>query len=138
VAVVLLDSVAIVAYLDATNVFHAAADGAITRSAREDRLSSSAINYAELLTGAKLGHHDEQVVRGFFSELLSEVFPVGRDIAERAAELRGAKKSLRLPDALVLATADLHADVLIGAEDQWAKVRGLACELTLLRPRRDR
>jgi predicted nucleic acid-binding protein len=134
VAIVLLGSVAIVAYLDATNVFHAAADEAITRAAREDRLSSSAVNYAELLTGAELGHHDEQVVRGFFSELVSEVAPVGLDVAERAAELRGAKKSPRLPDALVLATADLHADVLLGVEDQRAKIRGFACELRLLRP----
>jgi predicted nucleic acid-binding protein len=138
VAVVLLDSVAIVAYLDATNVFHAAADEAITRAASEGTLSSSAVNYAELLTGVKLGHHDERVVRGFFSELLSEIIPVGMDVAERAAELRGAKKSLLLPDALVLATADLHADVLIGAENQWAKIRGLACELRLLRPARSR
>ena len=83
-AVVLLDSSAIVAYLDATNVFHAGADAAITRAAKEDRLSSSAINYAELLTGAKLGHHDEQIVWGFFSEVVSEVFPVGLDIAGRS------------------------------------------------------
>jgi predicted nucleic acid-binding protein len=133
VAVVLLDSVAVVAYLDATNVFHAAADEAVTTAAGQDRLIASAINYAELLTGAKLGHHDEQVVRGFFSELVSEVVPVGREVAERAAELRGAMKSLRLPDALVIATADLHADVLIGAEDQWVKRRRLSCELRLLR-----
>jgi hypothetical protein len=64
VAVVLLDSVAVVAFLDATNVLHPAADEAVTAAAREDRLIVSAVNYAELLSGAKLGHHDEEVVRG--------------------------------------------------------------------------
>jgi len=132
VAVVLIDSVAIVAYLDATNVFHAAADEAITTAAADDRLITSAVNYAELLTGAKLGHHDEKIVRGFFSELVSEIAPVGPEVAERAAELRGAMKGLRLPDALVVATADLWADVLIGADDRWAKLKGLSCELRLL------
>jgi len=44
VAVVLIDSVAIVAYLDATNVFHAAADEAITTAAADDRLITSAVN----------------------------------------------------------------------------------------------
>ncbi len=131
-AVVLLDSVTIVAYLDATNVFHAAADQAVAAAAAEHQLIASAINYAELLTGAKLGHHDEQIVRGFFSELVSEVVPVGLEVAERASELRGAMRSLRLPDALVIATADLHADLLVGADDQWAKIKGLSCELSLL------
>ena len=70
-AVVLLDSVAIVGYLDATNVFHAAADETLTVAAAEHRLIASAVNYAELLTGAKLGHRDEQIVRGFFIELVA-------------------------------------------------------------------
>ncbi|MDE3069285.1 MAG: PIN domain-containing protein [Acidobacteriota bacterium] len=131
-AVVLLDSVAIVAYLDAANVFHRAADAAIGAAAREDRLVSSAVNYAEVLTGARLGHRDEEVVRGFFSELVAEVVPVDREVAERAAELRGSRMALRLPDALIMATADLHADVLIGADAQWAKVKGLGCELRLM------
>ena len=131
-AVVLVDSVAVVAYLDAANVFHAAADEAVSDAVREHRLIASAINYAELLTGARLGRHDERVVRGFFAELVSDVVPVGREVAERAAELRAATRSLRLPDALVIATADLHADVLIGADRRWAKVEGLDCELRLL------
>lgn len=131
-AVVLLDSVTVVAYLDTTNLFHAAADGAVTEAATEHRLIASAVNYAELLTGAKLGHHNEQIVRGFFAELISEVVPAGRDVAERAAELRATMRSLRLPDALVVATADLHADILIGADNQWAKIKGISCELQLL------
>lgn len=135
-AVVLLDSVAVVAYLDSSNVFHEAADQLITASAREHRLISSAVNYAEVLMGARLGHRDEEVVRGFFAELVAEVVPVGREVAERAAELRGAQRSLRLPDALIIATADLYADVLIGAEEAWAKVKGLECELRLISPRR--
>ncbi|MHB8492529.1 MAG: PIN domain-containing protein [Solirubrobacteraceae bacterium] len=137
-AVVLLDSVAVVAYLDATNAFHRAADEAISAAAGEHRLIASAINYAEVLTGAKLGHRDEEIVRGFFADLVAEIVPVDREVAERAAELRGARRSVRLPDALVLATADLYADVLIGADAQWAKVKGLSCELHTLTAGRTR
>jgi hypothetical protein len=42
--------------------------------------------------------------------------------------------SLRLPDALVVATADLHSERLVGADEQWAKIKGLSCELELLKP----
>jgi hypothetical protein len=43
-------------------------------------------------------------------------------------------RSLRLPDALIVATADLHADTLIGADEQWVKIKGLSCALRLLSP----
>ncbi len=135
-AVVLLDSAAVVAFLDSANVFHRAADRAISDGARDDRLISSAINYAEVLRSAGLGHHAQEVVRGFFSELVAEIVPADREVAERAAQLRATKPSLRLPDALVLASADLHADAVLGADRQWLQVTGLRCELRLLEAHR--
>jgi predicted nucleic acid-binding protein len=48
---------------------------------------------------------------------------VDRDVAERAAQLRTAKPSLRMPDALILATADVHhADLVITADHRWVDV----------------
>jgi predicted nucleic acid-binding protein len=46
-------------------------------------------------------------------------------IARAAAQLRGESRSLRLPDALVLATADeLEADCVLTGDESWARVSG--------------
>jgi len=34
-----------------------------------------------------------------------------------------------MPDALILATADLNADVVLTGDEQWLKAPGLNCEL---------
>lgn len=120
--VALLDSGTVAGFLDRDDVFHAAADTRVRELAGRERLVVSVITYAELLTGAGLGHHDDRAVRGFFADLIDEVHSVDRHVAERAAELRVAT-SLKLPDALILATADLHdADVVITADHRWADV----------------
>lgn len=119
----LLDSTVIAGFLDRDDVFHAAADARVRELAGRERLVVSVVTYAELLTGAGLGHHDQKAVRGFFADLIDEILVVDRNIAERAAGLRVAKPSLKMPDALVLATADVHeADVVITADRRWAGV----------------
>jgi hypothetical protein len=39
-----------------------------------------------------------------------------------------------MPDALILATADLHADIdtVLCADGAWSKIKGLSCEVELL------
>jgi predicted nucleic acid-binding protein len=50
------------------------------------------------------------------------IHPVDGQIAERAAALR-AKRHVRLPDALVLATGDaLDADVVLTADHRWKRL----------------
>ena len=34
-----------------------------------------------------------------------------------------------MPDALILATADLHADAVLTGDERWLNVIGLTCEL---------
>ena len=50
-------------------------------------------------------------MRSFFDELISAVLPVEMAIADQAARLRSGSRSLRMPDALILATADTNAEV---------------------------
>ena len=87
---------------------------------------------AELPTRAKLGHHDEPTVRRFFAQALSQRILLDELAAERAAELRAAHKALKMPDALIMATADLNADVLITGDRRWLEASSLACELRLI------
>ncbi|EHN12149.1 hypothetical protein PAI11_09420 [Patulibacter medicamentivorans] len=90
------------------------------------------ITIAEVLTGAQIGHHEDSLVRQFFQRAVPTHYPVDDEVAVAAAALRGRVRSLRLPDALILATADLHADAVITGDARWASVEGLACDVRLL------
>jgi predicted nucleic acid-binding protein len=131
---VVLDSGVVVGFLDRNDALHEAADAAIRDLVREQRLLVSAVTYAEVLTGARLGHHDESQVTGFFSALISMVLPVDVAVADRAADLRARFKVLRMPDALILAAADTEQDVeaIVTGDRQLTKVSGLRCEVHLL------
>lgn len=123
----------IVAFLDRDDPFHPAADRRIRELAGRERLVVSVITYAELLTGANLGHHEDSAVRGFFTGLIDETHSVDRATAERAAELRSQKRSLKMPDALILGTADLQrADTVVTGDERWAGV-GIDARVELLR-----
>lgn len=132
---VVLDSGVVVGFLDGQDALHGAADQVIRELIREQRLVASVVTYAEVMTGARLGHHEEDQLSGFFSGLLSAVLPVDVAVADRAAELRVGARSLRMPDALILATAETDADVelLVTADQRLAKVPGLRCKVRLLR-----
>ena len=52
--------------------------------------------------------------REFVTDLALRIEPISADLAERAAGLRAAHRALKLPDALVIATADaLEATLLL-------------------------
>jgi len=130
--VALLDSVSVAGFLDRDDAFHAAADARIRLLAGRDTMVVSVITYAELLTGAGHGHHEQSAVRGFFAQLIDEVYSVDRAVAERAAVLRSQTPSLKMPDALILATAEVHhADLVITGDDRWPDV-GIGSRVELL------
>ena len=132
---VVLDSDVVAGFLDRKDALHDAADAAVRDLVRGQRLLISVVTYAEVLTGAWLGHHDEGQVRGFFAQLISEVLPVDTTVADKAAELRSRFKPLRMPDALILATAETNPDVnlIVTGDAQAPKARGLDCAIRLLR-----
>jgi predicted nucleic acid-binding protein len=132
---VVLDSDTVVGFLDRDDALHDAADTAIRDLVRKQRLIVSVVTYAEVLTGARLGHHDEDHVAGFFTKLISEVLPVDVAVADKAADLRSRLKSLRMPDALILATAEIEpaVDLIVTGDQQVTRISGLRCKVQLLR-----
>jgi predicted nucleic acid-binding protein len=134
---VVLDSDTVVAFLDRADALHGAADEAIRDLLGKDRLLVSAVTYAEVLTGARLGRHDERQVRGFFTDLISEILPVDAKVADKAADLCSRRKSLRMPDALILATAGLHpeVDLVVTGDQRAAKTAGSGLRVKLLQER---
>ena len=131
---VVLDSDVVIGFLDRQDALHDAADAAVREFAREQRLVVSVVTYAEVLTGARLGHHNEDDVAGFFRGLLSAVLPVDVAVADTAADLRSRVKPLRMPEALILATAETDPDVdlIVTGDQQLTKVSGLRVKVRLL------
>lgn len=132
---VVLDSDVVVGFLDRQDALHDAADATVRELVRGQRLLVSVVTYAEVLTGARLGHHNEEEVAGFFAGLLSAVLPVDIAVADMAADLRSRSKSLRMPDALIIATAETNPDVdlIVTGDQQLAKVSGLRTKVRVLR-----
>ncbi|HWA54584.1 MAG TPA: PIN domain-containing protein [Solirubrobacterales bacterium] len=132
---VILDSNAVIAFLDRGDALHRPADAIVRKLLPAQRLLASVVTYAEVLAGAKLGHHGEDHVRAFFADLISAVVPVDFQIAEKAAGIRAQSKALRMPDALILATADAgpEIDLVVTGDARAAKVPGLQCRTELLR-----
>lgn len=118
-----LDAGVVIAILDASDVHHAAAVEAVTNAReRGDTLVLPSSGYAEcLVSPCRRGPEAVAVVDSFVDALPARVEPASRAIAHTAAELRARHGgTLRLPDALVAATAlVLRADRLITTDAGW-------------------
>jgi predicted nucleic acid-binding protein len=122
VAIVVLDASVVIALLDARDAHHAAAVTAIGQARRED-LVLPASAYAEVLVDPwRRGQDAVAVVRRFVTDLGIRIEPLRADVAERAARLRADHATLRLPDALVLATADALAATVLTCDRAWPRV----------------
>jgi predicted nucleic acid-binding protein len=134
---VALDSSVVIGFLDRSDKLHEAADKEIRRLLRSnEQLVISVISYAELMTGAQLGHHDEEQVKGFFDDLISRILPVDVAVADRAASLRAQAKSVAMPDALIVATAELAPEVtaLVSGDRALTHLKGIQCAVVLVAP----
>jgi predicted nucleic acid-binding protein len=133
---ILLDSTVIVGFLDADDALHEVTASRLREIVPAHPLVASAISYAEVITGVSLGHHPQESVDGFFRSLVREILPADTPVAARAGALRGRYPALRMPDALILATADLNPDIdtVLCADGDWPKVKGLDCRVELLKP----
>jgi predicted nucleic acid-binding protein len=119
-ALTILDAGVVIGHLDPADPHHAAAAASLAEHAGDDlRLPASA--YAEALVGAYAsGRADE--VRNKIAALEIRVEPVDAGVAEQVAELRWQHRSLRLPDALVLATAEaVDADTVLTTDRRWRR-----------------
>ena len=118
-----LDAGIIIAVLDADDVHHRVAREALHDALeRGERLALPASAYAEIMVGPqRRGQDAAATVDAFIDALPTVVEPATRDIARAAAALRARYgRSLRLPDALVLATAMvLGADSVLTTDTGW-------------------
>lgn len=122
-ALTILDAGVVIAILDASDTHHDAAVQAVTTAIdRGDNLVVPASAYAEILVAPhRRGADAVGTVDAFLDALPARIEPATRIVAARAAELRARHgNQLRLPDALVVATAmAVGAERVITTDARW-------------------
>lgn len=122
-ALTILDAGVLIGLLDASDAHHEAAKVALaTATRRGDALALPASAFAEMLVApARKGEDAIGAVNEVLADLAIEVEPITRQVARQAAVLRARHgRKVRLPDALVLATAaHLKAARIITTDRGW-------------------
>lgn len=108
-----LDADIVIAFLDPGDDQHATAVAELRpRLAAGDELLAAATVYAESIV-RPLQQGTEATVDEFFDAAGISIVPIDRAVARRAAVLRAEHQSLRLPDAMSLATAIMTGSALL-------------------------
>ena len=129
-----LDAGVVIGLLDSDDAHHESAHAALARIVRTgDRLAMAASAFAECLVGPqRRGRRAVAVVDDLVDRLPIEIVDLDRGIARTAASLRARHTQLRLPDALVIATAIEHsADELLTTDRKWPTARSLRLASTI-------
>ncbi len=121
-ALVVLDASVVIAFLDPDDALHDATVAALTEH-QHDALLIPVSVYAEILVAPyRRGAEAVAEVEAFLGDFSVGVQAISLATARAAAKLRSRVRSLRLPDALVLATADeLGAHAVLTGDESWAR-----------------
>ena len=117
-----LDGGVLVGFLDANDAHHESSRSVLAEAVRDsDQLSIAASALAECLVGpARRSRSTVETVLQVISDLPVAVIDLDPEIATEAAFLRARHGSLRVPDALVIATATiLGAERLVTTDGRW-------------------
>ena len=92
-----------------------------------ESVAMAASAFAECLVGpARRGEAAIQTVRNLVDRVPISIVSLDVDIATTAARLRAAHRGLRLPNALVIATAiEAAADRLVTTDRKWPTAKAL-------------
>ena len=137
--VVHLDAGVVIGLQDANDAHHTSAHLALVRISRDGHgLAMAASAFAECLVGPyRRGKASVDIVRSLFERLPITIVALDSEIAATAARLRAQHAGLRLPDALVIATAiSRAADQLVTTDRRWPSAKAMKVKLivTILGP----
>lgn len=129
-----LDAGVVIGFLDRNDAHHEKARSALAGAVRaRDRLAMAASAFAECLVGpARRGDTAIATVRELVERFPIAIIPLDIEMAIVAARLRARHKGLRLPDALVIATAiNEAADQLITTDQRWPTAKALKLKTSI-------
>lgn len=129
-----LDAGVIIGFLDGNDAHHAKARASLAHALEHDeRLVMPASAYAEALVGpSRAGPRAVAIVEALMARLPLEVAPLTQPIATEAALVRSKHRSIKLSDALVIATAAvLDADLLVTTDRRWPTRARLGLRATI-------
>jgi predicted nucleic acid-binding protein len=122
---VVLDASVILALFDPDDALHEPA----SRVVRDHQQAHAqfvlpATVLAEILVGAaRRGDNELETRRNQAVAAFGAPAPVDEEVAVTAAQLRATHRSLRLPDAIVLATAAcVEADTVLTGDEKWRRI----------------
>ena len=130
-----VDAGVIIAFLDSDDAHHDSARSALASALdNSDRLSIAASALAECLVGpARRGTKAVALVRTVIDRFPVSVVHLDEEIATQAAMLRARHRSLKLPDALVIATAEhSSADRLITTDLNWPTAKAMKLTVSIV------
>jgi predicted nucleic acid-binding protein len=120
---VVLDASVILALFDPHDSLHDPASAA-ARQGRSDGdvfLLPASVLAEILVAAARRGQEELAIRRAQAVAAFGSPYPITEEVAVAAARRRARHRALRLPDALVLATADVaEADVVLTGDKRWA------------------
>lgn len=121
---VVLDSSVLLGLLNPNDAHHAAATATV-RDVRNrgQRVVVPATVMAEVLvSAARIGPQAMATTEAFVDTIADEVAVADRAVARKAALLRAAYPAIRLPDALVIATGQIHlVDEIHTGDRRWLR-----------------
>ena len=124
-----IDAGVLIGFFDESDAHHLGASKELANARqRGDQIAVPASTLAEsLVSPARDGESSITAVREFIERLPLAIVELDRDVAIVAARLRARHgQKLKLPDALVVATALRHgADVLVTTDRGWPTKRSL-------------
>lgn len=129
-----LDAGVIIGFLDDNDAHHKATRAVLAEAVSNgDSLAMAASAFAECLVGpARRGDLAIRRVRDLIQRLPILITPLDEEIAVAASRLRAAHPTLRLRDALVIATAiSAEADLLVTTDRKWPTAKALKMKPTL-------
>lgn len=129
-----LDAGVIIGLLDASDAHHCDARTVLDNTLRDgESVAMAASALAECLVGpARQSDDAVDTVRNLVGRVPISVVSVDVEVATTAARLRAAHRGLRLPDALVIATAiEAHAERLVTTDRKWPTAKALRFDGTI-------
>ena len=122
-ALVVLDASVVIAFLDPDDALHGSAVRALTDHQHDELLIPASV-HAEILVGPyRTGPDAVSEVEKFLEDFGVRTEAITEAIARTAARRRSESRSLRLPDALVLAAADVvEADIVLTGDESWTSI----------------